>query len=58
MKPMPDADENRRLGDIQTRKADKLPPGARRDALRRKARDHESSAHSNDWRNSNLHKPK
>jgi hypothetical protein len=57
MKPMPDADENRRLGDIETGRADKLPPGAKRDQYRRKARDHESSAHAQDWRDSNLHKP-
>ena len=57
MNPMPDADENRRLGDIESGKADKLPPGTRREAHRKKARDHESSAHSNDWRDSNLHKP-
>ena len=57
MKPMPDADEHRRLGDIESRKAEQLPPGTRKDAHRQKARDHESSAHSNDWRDSNLHKP-
>jgi hypothetical protein len=57
MKPKPDADEQRRLGDVENRKAEQLPPGARKDAHRKKARDHESSAHSNDWRDSNLHKP-
>ena len=57
MKPMPDAEENRRLGDIHTDKADKLPPGKDRDALRKKAQDHESEAHSEDWRHSNLHQP-
>jgi hypothetical protein len=57
MKPMPDADENRRLGAIETRKADKLPPGKMRDEHRRKAVAHESSAHARDWRDSNLHKP-
>jgi hypothetical protein len=57
MKPMPEADENRRLGQIDTDKADKLPPGKDQDALRKKARDHESAAHSADWRNSSLHRP-
>lgn len=57
MKPMPDADEHRRLGDIEADKADKLPAGAARDCHLKKARDHESSAHSNDWRHSNLHGP-
>ena len=46
MKPMPNADEHRRLGDIDEAEADKLPPGKDRDRLRRKARDHESEAHS------------
>jgi hypothetical protein len=32
MKPMPDADENRRLGAIETDKADKLPAGAARES--------------------------
>ncbi len=41
MKPMPDADEHRRLGDIENRIAEQLPPGARKDAHRQKARDHE-----------------
>ena len=58
MKPMPDAHENRRLADVQTSKADKLAPGNRKDEHLRKARDHESSAHSSDWRNSDLHAPK
>jgi hypothetical protein len=57
MKPMPDADENRRLGDVDTARADNLPPGRDRDALRKKARDHERDAHSADWRRSNLYKP-
>jgi hypothetical protein len=57
MKPMPDADENRRLGDIESGRANKLPPGAKQDEHRKKARDHESSAHSQDWRDSNLHRP-
>ena len=57
MKPMPDADENRRVGDIENDKADKLPPGGARDSHRKRARDHEASAHSNDWRDSNLHAP-
>ena len=57
MKPMPDAGENRRLGDIENDKADKLPPGAARESHRKKARDHEANAHSNDWRDANLHAP-
>ncbi|HEV7879749.1 hypothetical protein [Bradyrhizobium sp.] len=55
---MPDADENRRLAGIQNGKADKLPDGAARDSHLKKARDHELSAHSKDWRDSNLHAPK
>ena len=58
MKPMPDADENRRLAGIQADKADKLPEGLARQSRLKKARDHESSAHANDWRDSNLHAPK
>jgi hypothetical protein len=58
MKPMPDAHENRRLADIQTDKAEKLPAGGARDAHLKNARDLESSAHSNDWRDSNLYPPK
>ncbi len=57
MKPMPDADESRRLGAIETGKADKHPPGKKRDAHRQKALTHESSVHAKDWRDSNLHKP-
>ena len=58
MKPMPNADENRRLGDIETEKADKLPAGPAREQHLKKAREHEASAHANDWRESNLHAPK
>jgi hypothetical protein len=57
MKPMPDANEHRRLGDIDEAEADKLPAGKDQDKLRKKARDHESDAHSDDWRHSNLHQP-
>jgi hypothetical protein len=57
MKPMPNADENRRLGHIEADKADKLPAGAARESRLNKARDHEASAHSNDWRDSHLHAP-
>jgi hypothetical protein len=57
MKPMPDADENRRLGDIETGKARKLPAGAAQDYHLKKARDYESSARANDWRDSNLRAP-
>ncbi|WP_375413131.1 hypothetical protein [uncultured Bradyrhizobium sp.] len=58
MKPVPDADENRRLADIQNGKADKLPDGAAKESHLKKARDHESSAHAKGWRDSNLHAPK
>jgi hypothetical protein len=58
MKPMPDARENRRLAEIQKRKAEKLQTGAAKDSHLKKARDHESSAHSSDWRNSTLEAPK
>jgi hypothetical protein len=54
---MPDADENRRLGELEADKADKLPAGAARKRHLKKARDHEASAHSGDWRDSNLHAP-
>jgi hypothetical protein len=57
MKPVTNASEDRRLGDIEREKADRLPPGKKRDAYLKKARDHESSAHANDWRDSSLHKP-
>jgi hypothetical protein len=57
MKPMPDADQHRRLGDLEADKADKLPARAARESHLKKARDHESSAHANDWRDSNLHAP-
>jgi hypothetical protein len=43
MKPMPDADENRRLAGIQNDKAGKLPDGPAKDSHLKKARDHESS---------------
>jgi hypothetical protein len=57
MKPMPDAGEHRRLGDIEAERADKLPAGPGRESHLKKARDHESSAHANDWRDSNLRAP-
>jgi hypothetical protein len=55
---MPDADENRRLAGVQNDKADRLPEGAAKQSHLKKARDHEASAHSDDWRQSNLHAPK
>jgi hypothetical protein len=58
MKPMPDAEEDRRLGDIETDRADALPPGEARESHLKKARDHKSSAHAKDWRDSYLHAPK
>jgi hypothetical protein len=57
MKPMPDARENRRLAEIQKKKAGKLQAGAAKDSHLKKAQDHESSAHSSDWRNSTLEAP-
>jgi hypothetical protein len=57
MKPMPNADENRRLAGIQRNKAERLPDGAARDSHLEKARQHESSAHSSEWRNSALNAP-
>jgi len=42
----------------QNEKADKLPDGPAKQSHLKRARDHESSAHSNDWRDSNLHAPK
>jgi hypothetical protein len=58
MKPMPDADESRRLAGISEGKADKLPEGARKKAHQKKARDHEESAHAANWREAHLHPPK
>jgi hypothetical protein len=57
MKPMPDADENRRLGKLESQKAKKLPAGSAKESHLKKARDHESSAHARDWRDSNLRPP-
>jgi hypothetical protein len=57
MKPMPDAHEDRRLGDLEADKAARLPAGAAKESHLKEARDHESSAHSSDWRDSNLHAP-
>ena len=57
MKQTPDADENRRLGEIEAGKAAQLPDGVAKQSLLKKARDHESSAHAKDWRDSNLHAP-
>ncbi|MEA2899362.1 MAG: hypothetical protein QOJ84_4977 [Bradyrhizobium sp.] len=58
MKPMPSANENRRLAGIENEKADKLPNGTEKESHLKKAREHESSAYSNDWRDSNLHAPR
>jgi hypothetical protein len=57
MKPMPDADEYRRLGKIEAEKARKLPPGTTKESHLEKARNHESSASSEDWRESSLRAP-
>ena len=58
MKPMPDAKESRRLADVETGKADKLPAGSKKEAHLKRALEHESSAHSSDWRDSHLHSAK
>jgi hypothetical protein len=58
MKPMPNANEHRRLGKEETKKAKKLPAGTAKEAHLKNARDHELSAHSEDWRGSNLRAPK
>jgi hypothetical protein len=57
MKPMPDADESRRLGNLEADKAARLPAGVAQENHLKKARDHQSSAHSKDWRDSNLRAP-
>ena len=58
MKPMPDADEHRRLGKLEAEKTDKLRSGTAKENRLQNARDHEASAHAKDWRDSNLHAPK
>jgi hypothetical protein len=58
MKPMPDAHEKRRLAEIQNGEADRLPPGKEQSARHKKDSELESSAHSKDWRDSNLYPPK
>lgn len=58
MKPMPDADEHRRLGKVETEIAENLPAGTAKEVHLQKARDHESSAHAKDWRDSGLRAPK
>jgi len=57
MKPMPDADAHRRLGKVEAEKARKLPPGRDKEVHLQNARDHESSAHAKEWRDSNLRAP-
>ena len=58
MKPVPDADENRRRAGIEHEKADRLPDGPRKQSHLKRARDHEADAHSRDWCDSSLHPPK
>ena len=58
MKPMPDADENRRRASIEHEKADRLADGPRKQSHLKKARDHEAEAHSRDWCDSSLYPPK
>jgi len=57
MKSMPNADEHRRLGKIEAERARTLPAGSAKQVHLEKAREHESSAHSKDWRNSGLRPP-
>jgi len=57
MKPMPSADENRRLAEVQIEKAAKPQTGSTKESHLKKARDYESSAHSDDWRNAHLQAP-
>lgn len=57
MKPMPSADENRRLAEVQIDKAAKLPTGAAKESHLKKARDYKQSAHSDDWRHAHLEAP-
>jgi hypothetical protein len=54
---MPSADESRRLGHIESEKADGLPAGPVRESHLKKARDHEDSAHARNWRDAHLHAP-
>ena len=54
MKPMHSADENRQLAEVQIEKAAKPQTGSTKESHLKKARDHESSAHSDDWRNAHL----
>ena len=58
MKPMPDARENRRLAEIESGNAEKLPFGVEKSMHLQKADELEASAHSSDWRQSDLHPPK
>jgi len=51
------ADENRRLAEVQIEKAAELPTGSTKESHLKKARDYESSAHSDDWRNAHLQAP-
>jgi hypothetical protein len=57
MKPTPDADEHRRLAKIEAEKARKLPAGTAKEDHLQKARDHETSAHAREWRDSKLRAP-
>jgi hypothetical protein len=58
MKSMPSADEHRRLGKIEAERARNLSAGSAQQAHLEKARNHESSAQSKEWRDSGLHAPK
>jgi hypothetical protein len=57
MKPMPEADKNRRLGQIENDKAVEPPAETARKRHLKKARDDEASAYATAWRDSNLHAP-
>jgi hypothetical protein len=57
MNSMPSADENRRLAEVQIDKAAKLPTGPAKEFHLKKARDHQQSARSDDWRHAHLDAP-
>lgn len=57
MGPKPEASDQRAGADDTLRRADKPPPGRKKQSLLDKAEDYEAEAHSNDWRHSHLHAP-
>lgn len=56
-KEMHDANESRRLSNVEREKASQLPEGKRKQEHCRRAQAHGDSADSSDWRDSSLHKP-